>query len=158
VDIRADVRIVCFDAPTVATSAGDLHDISIQFARDVALSGDICRKIAGATGARFAVLFRPEGVSASQKVTPLPARNPVVTAVFGKQWNDRPGEVDPREKVKTTRSYTLSSALVDLRDGRVVRAAARQKEQSTQSQEAPRASEQLHQLMRDLLSDMLEQN
>jgi hypothetical protein len=155
--LRADVRIVCFDEPSVAPSSSDLRDISTQFAKAAPISADSSRKIARVTGARFALLFRPESVSASQKVRPGPSADPLMVALFGKQLN-RPEQVEPRGSVKTTRVYTLSSELVDLRDGRVVRAAVRRREASTSSLEAPPASQQLHAIMHDLIGDLLDRD
>jgi hypothetical protein len=51
-----------------------------------------------------------------------------------------------------------SSELVDLREGRVVRAAARRREASTSSLEAPPASQQLHAIMHDLIGDLLDRD
>jgi len=141
-EIRDDIKIVCFDDPSIADSAVVLREVSTEFARDAPISAERWHQIARVTGARFALLFRPEGVSGSLKVSPVP--KPPLTqmtrVMFGPQWTDRPGEVDPRGSVKTTRTYTLSSELVDLRGGQIVRAGARSADASTTTQEAPNAT------------------
>ena len=86
---------------------------------------------------------------------PGPAPDPLEVALFGKRRLD---QEEPRGSVKTTRVYELSSELVDLRDGRVVRAAARRREASTSSLEPPPASQQLHAIMRDLIGDLLDRD
>jgi hypothetical protein len=157
-DIRDDIRVVCFNDPSIAGSGSALRDVSIQFARDASVPAERWRDIARATGARFALLFRPEKVSAHQKVTPQPPELDLTRALYGPDHKDRPGEVDPRGSVKTSRTYTLSSELVDLGSGRIVRVGARSGEASTSSQEAPKASLHLHDIMRHLMSDLLDED
>jgi len=58
--------------------------------------------------------------------------------------------------VKTSRSYTLSSSLVDLRQAKIVRTGIQSAETSTSTTEAPDAREHLHGIMRDLMKGLLE--
>jgi hypothetical protein len=59
------------------------------------------------------------------------------------------------DSVKTSRTYTLSSSLVDLRAAKVVRSGVQSAEASTATTEAPDAGKQLHGIMRDLIKGLL---
>jgi hypothetical protein len=144
--IREDVRIVCFDDPSIAASPA-LRDVYTQFARDVPISLERLHEIARSSGASFALLFRPEDVHASTRVTRFPDWRPFEPA---------PSAHNPRASITTTRTFTLLGQLVDLRSGQVVRAAMRSSTGSTDTPEPPVASTHLHGIMRDLMSDMLD--
>src|SRR6266567_901644 len=68
-EMRDDVKIVCFDRPELAKSAPFLNDLLLEYARDKAISADRWHELERRTGASFVLLFRPEGASASQKVS-----------------------------------------------------------------------------------------
>lgn len=146
-DIRKDIPIVCFDDPAIAASSAAQREVYTQFARDVPITPEHWRAVGRATGTRFALLFRPEDVRASQTVT-RPLRGP--------PWDDGPVAQVPKSWVTTTRTYTLRCDLVDLRTGQVVRTAIRSSSGSTSTPEPPEASSHLHGIMRDLMSEMLD--
>jgi hypothetical protein len=60
------------------------------------------------------------------------------------------------DSVTTSRTYTLSSFLVDLRQAKIMRAGRQTAEASTSTTEAPDASAHLYGIMRDLMKGMLE--
>jgi hypothetical protein len=153
-DIRDDVPIMCFDDPAVVPSHAVVRDVLIQFARDVPISPERWGEVARSTGARFALLFRPEDVKASRTVTTLGV-DETEKEFLNRQPSNGPMGVNPRQLVTTTRTYTLLCELVDLRTGRVARAAIRSAGGSTSTQEPPSASLQLHGIMRDLMKDLL---
>jgi hypothetical protein len=143
--IRDDVRIVCFDDPA-AIASSDLPEVNKRFARDVAIPLDRWHGLARTTGARFALLFRPEEVNASRSVTKV------------RQLHDEiaPYSVMPKEFVTTSRTYTLRCDLVDLHSGQVVRAAMRSGGDSTSTPDPPEARTHLYDLMHALMKDVLE--
>ncbi len=59
------------------------------------------------------------------------------------------------DDVKTSRTYTLSSSLVDLREAKIVRTGVQSAEASSSTTEAPDAGQQLSGIMRDLMKGLL---
>ena len=60
------------------------------------------------------------------------------------------------DSVTTSRTYTLSSSLVDLRAAKLVRTGIQSAEASTSTGEAPDASQHLRRIMRDLMNGLLD--
>jgi hypothetical protein len=155
--IRDDVKIVCFDHPELAASVPLTRDLLLDYARDRAISAERWHDLARRTGASFVLLFRPEAVSASQTTSKKSytaayfigaGLSPTITALSE--------GVGPRVgSVTTSRTYTLSSSLVDLREGKTVRVGVQSAKESTSTTEAPVASVHLHGIMRDLMKGQL---
>jgi hypothetical protein len=166
-DIRDDIRIECFDDPKLAKSAVFLKELLLEYARDRAIAASRWRELEEKTGARFVLLFRPEAVSASQEVSKaspgisskaivvpaIPNVTPVPIMVVTPPLESVGPKVD---SVTTSRTYTLFSSLVDLRQAKVVRTGVHSAEESTSTAEAPDASKHLHGIMRDLMKGLLE--
>jgi hypothetical protein len=160
--IRDDIRIVCFDHPDLAKSAEFLKELQLEYARDHAIPANRWHELEQRTGASYVLLFRPESAEASQRVSKadksfplravvIPGRGPLPMAVIPTMEGVGP-KVDG---VKTSRTYTLSSSLVDLREGRIVRVGVQSAEASTSTTEAPDATQHLHGIMRDLMKGLL---
>jgi len=67
-----------------------------------------------------------------------------------------PEGVGPKvDSVKTSRTYTLASSLVDVRAGKMVRTGVHSAELRRHRQ-APDAKRQLHGIMRDLMKGLLD--
>jgi hypothetical protein len=161
--IRGDINVVCFDRPELANSSGFLKELLLEYARDKAIPAGRWRELEQRTGASFVLLFRPEGVRASQAVSkgskgvgpffiPLSSVAPIPGVITPPMESVGP-KVD---SVTTSRTYTLSSFLVDLRNAKIVRTGTQSAEASTSTTEAPDAPAQLHRIMRDLMKGMLE--
>jgi hypothetical protein len=180
--IRADVVVTCFDDPILGHSSRLADGIMLQFAHDQPIDNDRLRELAQNTGARFAVLFRPESVTASHRgpSTPpiynAPVQLPPASTVAQASANtlavgaasvflaalDVAGSPSAST---TTRGYTLSAALVDLRTIAVVRAGSQSGEASvTVTDKTFRSSDRttvdvsllLHDIMKDLLTGLLD--
>jgi hypothetical protein len=162
-ELRGDIKIVCFDRPELAKSSAFLEEILFDYARDKTIPAERWRELERRTGAGFVLLFRPEGVRASQEVSkgskgvgpifiPLSSVTPV------------PGVITPPiesvgpkvESVRTSRTYTLSSSLVDLQNARIVRTGRQTAGASTSTAEAPDAPAHIHGIVRDLIEGMLD--
>jgi len=164
-DVRDDIRIVCFDHPALAKSAVFLKDLLLEYARGGAIPAKRWRDLEQKTGASYVLLFRPEAVRASQEVSKAsPGVSPKLIPIPVPNVTPMPFVLTPPmesvgpkvDSVKTSRTYTLSSSLVDLREAKVVRTGVQSAEDSTSTAEAPDASKHLHGIMRDLMKGLLE--
>jgi hypothetical protein len=165
-EMRDDVNLMCFDRPELAKSAPLLNELLLEYARDKAISAERWHELERRTGASFVLLFRPEAVSASQKVSKARPDFPVRGSMIGTSITGlsipipvvipTPEGVGPKvDSVKTSRTYTLASSLVDVRAGTTVRTGVQSAEASTSTGEAPDASRQLYGIMRDLMKGLL---
>jgi hypothetical protein len=161
--MRDDIQVLCFDRPELAKSTAFLKELLLEYARDRAIPAERWRELEQRTGASFVLLFRPEGARASQSVSKAGnGVSPKVIAVSS--FAPIPFVVTPPmegvgpkvDSVKTSRTYTLSSFLIDLREAKVVRTGMQSAEASTSTTEAPDAPGHLHGIMRDLMKGLLE--
>jgi hypothetical protein len=159
--IRDDIVVTCFDDPIVAHSIPVSNDILSQFARDQPIASARWQELAQNTGARFAVLFRPENVTASHQVSSgispaaawtgaLLLGQPLVSAMSGTS------AMRGGPQHSATRGYTVSAVLVDLRGLMVVRAGSKSGEASNAGTEASNAGPLLRDIMNDLLKGLLD--
>jgi hypothetical protein len=160
VELREDVHIVCFDRSDLASVAPLLRSILLDYARDQPTSAERWHELARRTGAGYVLLFRPEDVRASQSVSKpsgpwsvavVAPSVPLVVVIPAAE-----GAGPHVASVSTTRAYTLSSSLVDLREGKVVRTGVHSRKDSTATADPPEASQHLHAIMRDLMKGLLE--
>jgi hypothetical protein len=162
-EMRSDLKVMCFDRPELAKSSGFMNELLLDYARGRAIPAERWRELERKTGASFVLLFRPEGARASQEVSK--PGNGIQPRVFAlSSVAPIPFIVTPPMEgvgpkvgsVTTSRTYTLSSFLVDLRAAKVVRTGIRSAEASTSTTEAPDAPAHLHGIMRDLMKGLLE--
>src|SRR5262249_30413933 len=148
-ELRDDIRVVCFDHPDLAKSADLIKGLELEYARDRAITAQRWHELERTTGASYVLLFRPEGVSASQRVKkadtsiPVHAFSPPGVGVPLVLVPGMEGVGPKVDSVKTSRSYTLSSSLVDLRRAKTVRTGVYSNEASTSTAEGPDASQHL---------------
>ena len=154
-EAEPDLALTCFDSPTVSTAIPVSDAIQAQFTRDQPVARERWLELGQRTGADFAVLFRPESVTASRGISVTGSRaarmGAAVGGLVGGLIMASGGPMFVR-----TRGYTLSAVLVDLRVAKEVRAAVRSRDASSDENTELPVSYLLHDIMKDLLVGLLD--
>lgn len=174
----AHVTIKCFHDRSLIASRPVLNDLLLRFARNQPIPAQTCQALSKGSGAAFALLFRPERVTATREgatggapnshdVPLSQSYNPNASwtaNVAGNAIGNMLGGLlvlaltgdGGAGRTTTTRSYAVSAILVDLRSCEAVAAGARVSTGKRASEEHPAPAPILTEAMTALSSAIID--
>ena len=161
----SDGRLVCFDEKRIAGSP-EFSELVLLFALDKPIPADLWQRVRRASGAEYALLFRPESVSSSQEVSQetrgmmMPVGG-LATSVFVSAMLFS-ATARTRTANTTELSYTVSASLVEMPTGKLLKVGVHSASDSRTVNrnlgfaEPPPAAPILEEVMTDLGEEVLD--